>query len=83
LVADPAGNLYGTTQLGGAHNLGSVFQLSPNGTVKVLHAFAGLEDGASPFAGLSRDDKGRLYGTTVKNFLIQQVQGGNVFQITP
>ncbi len=35
------------------------------------------------FAGLFRDDAGDLYGTTVKNFLIQQVQGGNVFVITP
>jgi uncharacterized repeat protein (TIGR03803 family) len=83
LVEDPAGNLYGTAQLGGADNLGSVFRLSQDGTVKVLHAFTGLEDGAVPFAGLFRDDAGHLYGTTVKNFLIQIVQGGNVFEITP
>jgi uncharacterized repeat protein (TIGR03803 family) len=83
LVEDPAGKLYGTAQLGGAHSLGSVFQLSQDGRVKVLHSFKGLEDGASPFAGLFRDDAGHLYGTTVKNFLIQIVQGGNVFEITP
>jgi uncharacterized repeat protein (TIGR03803 family) len=83
LVEDPAGNLYGTAQLGGAHSLGTVFQLSQDGTLKVLHAFKGLQDGASPFAGLFRDDAGHLYGTTVKNFLIQIVQGGNVFEITP
>ncbi|MBI3476053.1 MAG: hypothetical protein HY010_09990 [Acidobacteria bacterium] len=83
LVADPAGNLYGTAQQGGIHNLGTAFQLAADGSVKVLHAFAGLEDGAVPFAGLFRDGAGHLYGTTVKNFLIQQVQGGNVFEITP
>jgi uncharacterized repeat protein (TIGR03803 family) len=83
LVADAAGNLYGTTQLGGAHNLGTVFQLSPDGTLKVLHAFRGLEDGASPLAGLFLDDQGRLLGTTSHNGLIQLVQGGNVFEIKP
>ncbi len=83
LVADPAGNLYGTTQLGGNDALGTVFQLSPDGSLKVLHSFEALEDGASPLAGLFRDDKGHLYGTTVHNGLIQLVQGGNVFEITP
>jgi uncharacterized repeat protein (TIGR03803 family) len=83
LVEDPAGNLYGTTQLGGTQSLGTVFELSPNGSLKVLHDFQGLEDGAVPFAGLFRDQAGHLYGTTVKNFLIQTIQGGNVFEITP
>ena len=83
LVADPAGNLYGTAQQGGNQNLGTAFELSPTGKLKVLHDFQGLEDGAVPFAGLFRDDAGHLYGTTVKNFLIQIVQGGNVFEITP
>lgn len=83
LVSDEAGNLYGTAQLGGAHNLGTVFQLSPDGQLKVLHSFTGGVDGAVPFAGVIRDARGRLYGTAVKNFLIQQIQGGSVFAITP
>jgi uncharacterized repeat protein (TIGR03803 family) len=83
LVLDPAGNLYGTTQLGGGPNLGTVFELTPSGRLKTLHAFAGLEDGAVPFAGVIRDAAGHLYGTAFKNFLIQQVQGGNAFEITP
>jgi uncharacterized repeat protein (TIGR03803 family) len=83
LVADAAGNLYGTTQIGGDHKLGTVFQLSPDGTLKVLHSFRGLKDGASPLAGLSRDNEGHLFGTTVHNGLIQFVQGGNVFEIIP
>jgi len=49
----------------------------------VLHTFKGLRDGAVPLAGLIRDSSGTLYGTTVKNFLIRQVQGGSVFKITP
>ena len=83
LVSDPDGNLYGTTQLGGDQALGTVFKLSPDGTLTVLHNFQGLEDGASPLAGLFRDSNGHLYGTAVKNSLIQLTQGGNVFEITP
>ena len=83
LVSDANGNLYGTAQLGGDQALGTVFELNPNGNLRVLHSFQGLEDGAVPLAGLFRDQQGHLYGTTVKNFLIQIVQGGCVFEITP
>lgn len=83
LVSDEAGNIYGTTQLGGTHNLGTVFELSPDGQLKVLHAFAGGVDGAVPFAGVIRNAAGHLFGTADKNFLIQQIQGGSVFEITP
>jgi uncharacterized repeat protein (TIGR03803 family) len=83
LVEDANGNIFGTAQLGGNQSLGTVFQLNPDGSVKVLHNFQGLADGAVPFAGLFRDSAGHLYGTTVKNFLVQIVQGGNVFEVTP
>ena len=83
LVLDDAGNLFGTAQQGGALNLGTVFQLSPDRALNVLHSFEGLDDGAVPFAGLIRDETGHLFGTAVKNFLIQQIQGGNVFEIRP
>src|SRR5258708_3180347 len=83
LVEDANGNIFGTAQLGGDQNLGTVFQLNPDDSVKVLHNFQGLEDGAVPFAGLFRDSAGHLYGTTVKNFLVQIVQGGTVVEIAP
>ena len=83
LIQDEAGNLYGTAQQGGAQNLGTAFQLSPDGQLKVLHNFTGGLDGAVPFAGLIRDSAGHLFGTADKNFLIQQIQGGSVFEITP
>jgi uncharacterized repeat protein (TIGR03803 family) len=84
LVRDSDGNIFGTTQSGpGEFVLGTVFQLSRTGTLTVLHSFTGGQDGAVPLAGLIRDNAGNLFGTTVKNFLIQQVQGGGVFKVTP
>jgi uncharacterized repeat protein (TIGR03803 family) len=84
LVQDPDGNLYGTTANGPRKlSLGTLFKLSPAHTLTVLHTFKGLEDGASPVAGLIRDSAGTLYGTAVKNFLLQRVQGGSVFKIKP
>jgi uncharacterized repeat protein (TIGR03803 family) len=65
LVADAAGNLYGTTRFGGsAHCLcGVVFKLAPNGAEITFHAFAGGADGAYA-GGLIVDGAGNLYGTT-------------------
>lgn len=66
LIADAAGNLYGTTQRGGAHGVGIVFKLdAANGyALAILHDFAG-PDGATPNASLSADSDGNLYGATV------------------
>jgi uncharacterized repeat protein (TIGR03803 family) len=61
---DHAGNLYGTTSDGGQANCGTVFELAPDGTETVLHAFAGGIDGCAPFGGLVRDGAGNLFGTT-------------------
>jgi uncharacterized repeat protein (TIGR03803 family) len=63
LIADGAGNLYGTTSIGGASGFGVVFKLASDGTETVLHSFA-LSDGANPYAGLIADGAGNLYGTT-------------------
>jgi uncharacterized repeat protein (TIGR03803 family) len=84
LTFDPAGNLYGTTAGGGDFGLGTVFELVPNPdgswTESVLHSFGAGSDGSGPFAGLSVDANGKLYGTT-------KVGGafgaGTVFEIAP
>ncbi len=71
VVRDAAGNLYGTTQYGDhistkcPNGCGTVFELSPAGTLTILHAFTGAHDGANPWGSLVRDLKGNLYGTTV------------------
>jgi uncharacterized repeat protein (TIGR03803 family) len=92
LVFDRAGNLYGTTPEGGgggpncSGGCGTVYELTPNSdgswTESVLYRFAGLADGAFPYAGLIFDPAGNLYGATTG--------GGNhscdcgvVFKLTP
>jgi uncharacterized repeat protein (TIGR03803 family) len=64
LIADSAGNLYGTTNQGGAFNAGVVFKLDTSGTETVLYTFTGGADGANPTAGLIQGSAGNLYGTT-------------------
>jgi uncharacterized repeat protein (TIGR03803 family) len=64
VVMDSAGNLYGTTNGGGASGAGVVFEIDKAGNEIVLYAFTGGSDGGSPAAGLIRDPGGNLYGTT-------------------
>jgi uncharacterized repeat protein (TIGR03803 family) len=69
LTFDDGGNLYGTTQGGGAYNSGTVFELtlSPQGqwAESVLYSFGAYQgDGILPLAGLVFDAAGNLYGTT-------------------
>jgi uncharacterized repeat protein (TIGR03803 family) len=56
------GNLYGTTYGGGANGDGTVFKITPTGTLTTLHSFDGT-DGANPYAGLVQDTNGKFYGT--------------------
>ena len=61
-------NLYGTTESGGfgLGLWGTVFKLDKSGHETVFHSFAGAStDGAAPFAALTSDTAGNLYGTTV------------------
>lgn len=68
LIADQAGNFYGTTSSGGGTacgggGCGTVFKLTADGTVTILHAFAGGSDGEGPAAGLITDGES-FFGTT-------------------
>ena len=86
LIADAAGNLYGTTLSGGDGGYGTVFQLDPSGTLTVLYSFTGGSDGRSPVAGLIADAAGNLYGTTRGQLGAMgscPLGCGTVFQLTP
>lgn len=83
LIADDAGNLFGTTQIGGARGGGSVFELTPDGTETVLYSFcsqAGCADGDAPVGGLIMDAAGNLYGTTEFG---GPSRAGTVFEVAP
>jgi uncharacterized repeat protein (TIGR03803 family) len=92
VISDAAGNLYGTTWLGGNSqnpcdsNCGVVFKLSPgaNGawTETVLHEFNG-KDGAEPYAGLIFDAAGNLYGATSVGGTSSCCGFGTVFKLSP
>jgi uncharacterized repeat protein (TIGR03803 family) len=64
LMRDDAGNLFGTTAGGGAHQFGTVFKLNAMRNETVLYHFTGGADGGFPSAGVIRDDAGSLYGVT-------------------
>jgi len=62
-IMDAAGNIYGTTEMGGAYGVGTVFMVGVNGNETVLRSFSG-PDGIFPTGPLLRDASGNLYGTT-------------------
>ncbi len=72
VVADAAGNLYGSTNSGGASSLGLVYQLTPPTVaggawgINNLWSFTGNADGNNPGAGVILDSIGNVYGTTAK-----------------
>jgi uncharacterized repeat protein (TIGR03803 family) len=83
LIADSAGNLYGTTYAAGANRQGIVFELKHSGgswTEQVLYTFQGGNDGGQPVAGLIFDNAGNLYGATSS---WGSRGGGVVFKLVP
>ena len=78
LLRDAAGNLYGTTPIGGDGGFGTVFKIDAAGNETMLYSFGGGGDGAIPNAGLLRDALGNLYGTASEGH-----SAGVVFKISP
>jgi uncharacterized repeat protein (TIGR03803 family) len=95
LVRDASGDLYGTTSIGGTHNAGVVFELSPSGgggwTETVLYSFcahsnpptATCTDGATPLSQLVLDVNGNLYGTVAQDGPNGDGNIGIVFELSP
>lgn len=81
LIFDSAGNLYGTTEMGGTAGFGTVFELTPSGgswTKTTLYSFAGGNDAADPLTGVTMDAAGNLFGATVGG---GDFGGGAVFEV--
>jgi uncharacterized repeat protein (TIGR03803 family) len=66
VILDAAGNLYGTSSNGGPAGFGTVYKLETKGREVLVHAFTGGADGAYPYAGVTLDTAGNLYGTTTE-----------------
>jgi uncharacterized repeat protein (TIGR03803 family) len=93
LLLDATGNLFGSASAGGKPvcmspqglpGCGTVFKLDPTGRLTVLHRFSGGKDGANPFAALTQDAKGNLYGTAYAGSIKSCPSGpgcGTVFKI--
>jgi uncharacterized repeat protein (TIGR03803 family) len=69
VVQHTNGNFYGTTPLGGANNAGTVYQVTPGGTLTTIYNFCSIggsacTDGANPEGALVVGSDGNLYGTT-------------------
>ena len=87
LIADKAGNLYGTTPWYGANSGGMIFELTPPAaggdawTQTVLYSFhGGSTDGGAPYGTLIFDASGNLYGTTAVG---GPNNNGTVFELSP
>jgi len=79
LIQATDGNFYGTTLGGGASGDGTVFKITPSGTLTTLYNFGGA-DGAVPYGGLIQATDGNFYGTTSGGGASGD---GSVFKITP
>ncbi|HEY6292576.1 MAG TPA: choice-of-anchor tandem repeat GloVer-containing protein [Terriglobia bacterium] len=73
-----AGDLFGTTLEGGPHVGGTVFQITPSGTLTTAYNFcskSGCTDGEYPGAGLVQSTDGTLYGTTSQGGSLRRRHG--------
>ena len=80
LIQASDGNFYGTTNLGGLYQHGTVFKITPAGVETVLWSFGNANDGDNPFGSLIQGSDGNFYGMTYQG---GRNGGGTVFKITP
>jgi len=82
VVMDRSGNLYGSTFLGGADSVGTVYELTQGAsawTETVLHSFAGGNDGEYPTVPVV-DPSGNVFGATTEEGANRD---GTVFELQP
>jgi uncharacterized repeat protein (TIGR03803 family) len=79
VVEGTEGGFYGTTTGGGTHGTGTVYRVSPSGSLTTLWSFTGGSDGANPW-GLVQGSDGNFYGTTPS---VGVGRSGTVYRISP
>ena len=80
LIQASDGNFYGTTASGGTDGAGTVYKMTPSGTVTVLHSFNRSTEGSTPFAGLLQAADGNFYGSV--SIGPNYSDGGRLFRMT-
>lgn len=80
LIRDSAGDLYGTTLLGGVYGCGTLYRLAPDGVNTIRYSFKCSPDGQYPLGNLARDSAGNFYGTTRA---AGAYSGGIVYSVGP
>src|ERR1019366_9366686 len=92
LVQATNGDFYSTTTSGGTNGIGTVFKITPSGTLTTLYSFCNVDctDGYFPAAGLVQATNGDFYGITTYGGANDNceyggvtVGCGTVFKITP
>jgi uncharacterized repeat protein (TIGR03803 family) len=80
LVQGANGDLYGVTADGGTTNNGSVFKISPEGTLSTIYSFCPQNQcvGGAGASALILGSNGNFYGVATEYF-----GNGSVFEITP
>jgi uncharacterized repeat protein (TIGR03803 family) len=79
LTMDNKGNMWGTTDNGGANSAGTIFEITAKGVYSVVHTFGAAGDGAHPQANMIADKQHNLWGTTTYG----GARGvGTIFEIT-
>jgi uncharacterized repeat protein (TIGR03803 family) len=75
------GNYYGTTFHGGQYGGGTIFRITPTGTLTSLHTFGGTSgEPVWPYGGLILGQDGNFYGATIND---ENATGGAVYRMTP
>lgn len=80
LVLGTDGKFYGTTSGGGINNAGTIFKVTPTGTITILKVLSPATDGGSPRGNLVMGTDGNFYGATSTG---GSNKAGTVFKITP
>jgi len=76
LVVDQGGDVFGTTEGGGANGSGTLFEIAPDGTETELYSFPSGQQDSYPIGGLTVDKRNNFLGTTENNY-------GAVYEIGP